>query len=148
MEEFVLCPLFPRQKLNVVNEHDIGTAVGLPEDIKIPLPNSLDEFIGKLFRRQEDNLGLRVVNQQLLGNRRHQVGFSKSGPTVNEKRIEAPSFTMSHCGTSCVSKLAIVTNYEARKIELWIDPHLLETPLKGRILLIRCHHLDLATTLT
>ena len=50
MEELVLRPFLARQELNIVDEHDVSTAVGFPENIEIALADRFDEFIGKLLR--------------------------------------------------------------------------------------------------
>ena len=93
MEKLVLSSLFSREKLDIIDEHDIGRAVGLSKGIKIPLSDRIDKFIGKLLRRQENHFSFWLTDKQLLGNGRHQVSFAEARTTVDEKWIKAAPFT-------------------------------------------------------
>jgi hypothetical protein len=133
VEELILRAFLARDELNIVDEHGINVAIGFSKGIEIPLSNSLDELVRKVLGGQENDLGLRVIGEELLCHCRHQVGLAQASAPVNEERIETAPFLMSNGGAGRVSKLAVIPNHEALKVELGIDAEAFKLPLKSLV---------------
>ena len=67
MEELLLCPLFSRQELNVVDHEHIDVSIALPEIHHLVIANGVDHLVGKLFRGQ--------VGDAQIGSFRHMIAY-------------------------------------------------------------------------
>ena len=87
VEKFFLCALFARDKLNIVNQQQVGHAVFIAEGLYVAFLNGSDQFIGKIFAFDinDAEFGVRAAND--VADCVQQVGFSQAGLTIDKEGI-------------------------------------------------------------
>ena len=87
IEKLFLCAVLVGKKLNVVNKEQVQRVVALLELVKSLALVSFNHIRHKLFCVDVENFGLRVVNQQFVANRMHQVRLAKANAAVNKQGV-------------------------------------------------------------
>jgi len=87
VEEFLLRGILAGNKLDVVDEEEIGAAVFAAELNVPPLLKGRDQFVCKLIAFDVDDVVAWVRPVQLVGNRVEQMRLAEAGRSVDEKRI-------------------------------------------------------------
>ena len=87
MEELFLQSFFAFHELNVVDEQHINFAVTTLEGSNGVATNAIDIFVQERFGRDIANFVMGVVLVNVIPNGMQQVGFAKSGRTINKQRV-------------------------------------------------------------
>ena len=90
MEELFLCTLFSYNKLNIVNKKYINISVLLAElghSRIVAVTDGVDQFICKVFTRDIEDLGFRVILKNKMGNRVHKVSLAETDTCIEIQRV-------------------------------------------------------------
>ena len=87
MEEFLLRGVLTGDKLNIVNQKQVGAAVFVAEFKVFTVAHGFDEFVGKLVALDVDNAVIRMLLLDAVGDGIEQVRFPEAGLAVDEKRV-------------------------------------------------------------
>src|SRR5260370_12515288 len=87
MEELLLRCFPPSEKMDIVDQQEIGFAIPTTKVMHRTLRNRRDHVICELLGTDVHDPTVRVSTQDLMGYRLHQVGLSEPRGTVNEERI-------------------------------------------------------------
>ncbi len=87
MEKFLLSRFFPSQELNVVNQQNVYVAVFVAKAFRPVVPDGVDEFIREFLRGNVHDAACRVMFQNVMADRMHQVRFSQPDPSVQKQRV-------------------------------------------------------------
>ena len=100
MEKLFLRPLLARDELNIVDEQDVHVAVLLPEFFHALVAHAIDEFVGKLLRRQVGHLGPRRPALDMVADGVQEMGLAEPHTAVDEQGIIGPARRVCHrpCG--------------------------------------------------
>src|SRR5690349_23949033 len=90
MEELLLRTFLPAEELNIVNAKQIRLTITFPEFNQVIVLDRVDEFVNEQFARKINHFRVLLLGDHILPDRLHQVGFAKSDPAVNEKRVVSP----------------------------------------------------------
>lgn len=87
MEELLLRLFLARQKLNIVDQKHIYTSIFIAKLYRFVVPDRVDKFVGKLFRRQINDFRRGIMLNHIMADRMHQVGLAESNSSVNKQWI-------------------------------------------------------------
>ena len=87
VEELLLRTFFPSEKLDVIDQQQVGLAISFPKFDQIVVLNRVDEFIDEHFAGKVHHLRVLFVHPDILADRLHQVRLAESHSAVNEKRV-------------------------------------------------------------
>src|SRR5947207_4703687 len=90
VEKFFLRALFAAEKLDVVNQEQIGLPIAFAKLDEIVVLDGVDEFVDEKFAREVHDLRVFLFHSHELPYRLHQVRLAKSHAAVNEERIVGP----------------------------------------------------------
>ena len=96
VEKLLLYAFLVRQKMNVVNQQHVGFAVFAAKLRQSVVLDRLNKFVGKTFRRNVNNLCVRLVLPHEMPDRLRQMGLSEPRVAVNEQRIVGFSGRVRH----------------------------------------------------
>ena len=83
--------------------------------------DSIDNFIGKSFAGYIFYFCVWPCFQNCITDSVHQMGFSKTGISINKKRIINITWIVSYClGCRCGKAIGI-TDYKSFKTLFWVD---------------------------
>ena len=85
MEKFFLGGLFARDKLNIVDQQNIDLAILGAKLFGFLVANSVDDFIGKLFRGDIEHI--QASRLARVANGVQQVGFAQADAAIEKERI-------------------------------------------------------------
>ena len=87
MKKLLLYPLLVRQKMNVVNQQYVGFAVFATKLRQAVVLDRLNKFVGETFRRNVNNLRIRLMLPYEMPDRLRQMGLPEPRVAVNKQRI-------------------------------------------------------------
>ena len=87
VEELLLGALLTGEELDVVDQQCVHRAVEALEFVDGVELQGLHHVRDETFRMQVDHLGVRVLLQQVVAHRMHQVGLAQTDATVEEQRV-------------------------------------------------------------
>ena len=87
MKELLLHGLLPFQEVDVVDEEEVGFAEAPAEIGRRPILNGGDDLVGELLGADEGDSGLGLSQDDLVGDRLHEVCFAESGVAVDEEGV-------------------------------------------------------------
>ena len=90
MEKLFLCGFLANNKLNVINKKNVYSSVFFTKfghSRSITTSNGFNYFISKLFRSYIKDFHIWILFQNKMSDRVHQMGFAKSGSSIQVKRI-------------------------------------------------------------
>ena len=115
MEKFLLSTFLADDKLNIVNEQHVVVSVFFPEfrgrNI-IFVPDGIDQFVGEFLTGYVEDLCFRIVFQNKVGDRVHQVGFAQSHAAVDKQRVVNFAGRFRHSQGSGMSQVVVGAHYE------------------------------------
>ena len=115
MEHLLLGGVPPGDELHVVHEEHVCRAVLGPELLVLPGPDVPDELIGKVLTSDIDDLIVRVIFMDGVGDGIQQVGLAQAGLAVDEERVVVLCRMLGHSQGRCVGQLVGVAHHEALK---------------------------------
>ena len=113
MEHLLLGGVSPGDELHVVHEEDVGGAVLVPELLVLAGADVSDEFVGEVLPADVDDLIVRVILVDGVGNGVEQVGFAQTGFPVDEEGVVILRRVLCHCQGGGVGQLVGVAHHEA-----------------------------------
>lgn len=87
VEELLLHPLFAGEELDVVDEQNVGVAVLVVELCGVLVVDAGDEVVAEFLAGDVDDLVLRMILADLVGDGVHQVGLAQTGGAVDEQGL-------------------------------------------------------------
>ena len=87
LEKFRLRLLLPREELNIVDQQHVDMVVFLAECVHILLADGADKFIGKVRARDIENALFRIVGEDLVADRVHEMRLAEPHAAVDEERV-------------------------------------------------------------
>jgi hypothetical protein len=87
VEKLFLRALFPFEKVDVIDEEDVGFAVAAPELVVGAGLDGGDHFVGELFGADEGDAGGGCAGEDVVGDGLHQVGLAESGSAVEKEGV-------------------------------------------------------------
>ena len=87
VEEFLLCLLLAGDKLNIVNQKQVGIAVFVAEFKVFTAADRFDEFIDKLIALDIDDVVIRMLLLDAVGDGIEQMRFAQAALSVDKQRI-------------------------------------------------------------
>src|SRR5206468_10036382 len=84
VKKFLLRPLLTTEKLDVVNQKNVGLAITLPEFDQITVLNRVDELVDEQLTRKVDHLHVFFLCPDALADGLHQVRLAQTYATVNK----------------------------------------------------------------
>ena len=112
MEEFFLHPVFVAEELNIVDQQDIGGAVFVMETCHIVAVDAVDQVVSEFFTGHINDVVIRMLLFDLVGDGVHQVCFSQTRWTVDEQRIVTLARFFCNCRTGSIGKFVGATHNE------------------------------------
>lgn len=82
VEKFLLCLFFAGQKLNIINKKNVNVPVFHAKAFAAVVPNGINEFIRKLLGGYIKYSGTRVMLQNIMADRMHQMCFAETDAPV------------------------------------------------------------------
>ena len=115
VEEFLLDAFLAGEKLDIINQEDIGVAVGASELGQVVVLNRLNVLVGKFLRRKIGDLQLWVFHQDIVADGVQQMCFAQPHSAVKEQWIVRAPRRLGH-GQGCgVRKVVVVADHEGGK---------------------------------
>ena len=90
VKEFFLRAFLAAEKLNVVDQKQIGLAITLSEFYQIAVLNRVDEFVDEQFAREIHHLRTFLFRPHILADRLHEVRLAQAHAAVNKQRVISP----------------------------------------------------------
>ena len=87
MKKFFLCRLFAGNKLNIIYQQEIYFSEFLSEFLHFSVLERIYQSISKIFAFDISNAFFRILFMNSLADCKKKMRFSKTGISVNEKRI-------------------------------------------------------------
>ena len=87
VEELVLRGFLAAEKLDVIDEQEIGLAVPAPEVVGGAALNRGDEFVGELLGADVGDASVGEARDDVVGDGLHEVRLAESGVAVQEERV-------------------------------------------------------------
>ncbi len=87
VEELFLRTVFVGKELDVIDQQKIERVVALFELVKGAALVGFNHIRNELFRVDVENLGVRLVFEQLVAHSVHQVGLTQADAAVDEQRV-------------------------------------------------------------
>ena len=86
VEKFLLSGIFARKDVHIIDEQDIDVAVGLSERLHFRAADGSDDMLGKSLCACVE--GIQPLLFKSVGQRHHEVGFSRSGAAPEIDRVK------------------------------------------------------------
>ena len=115
MEKLLLRALLAGEKLHVVDQQHVRTAVAAAEFLEIAAAHGIDELVGEFLAGQIDHARARLAAEDFLADGLHQVGLAEAGAAVDEERVITDAGFLGHRLAGGVGELAVSTDHEARE---------------------------------
>src|SRR5206468_996971 len=112
MEKFLLRPLFTTEKLNVVNQKNVGLAITLPEFDQITVLDCVDELVDEQLTRDVKHLHVFPFRPDELADGLHKMGLAQTDAAVNEQRIVRTRRRLRDGETGRVRDFIVRADYE------------------------------------
>ena len=87
MEELFLGPFLASEELNVIDEQGVDRSVKALELIDCVELQGLDHVSYKTLGMQVHDLGIRILLQEVVTHRVHQVRFTQTYAAIKEERV-------------------------------------------------------------
>ena len=120
MEKFLLRRFLAGDKLNIVNQKQIGVAVFIAEFIVPAFLQGSNQFICKLITLDIDDVVAGMVFVHDARNGVEKVRFAEAGRAINEKRVIRFRRIVGHRNSCCVRKAIRGADDEIVKGKLWV----------------------------
>ncbi len=105
MEKLFLHLFAASQKMNVVHQENVTTAVFFTEWHKLLVLDGIDILVDEAFGGNIGNPARLVLRQEIVADRMHEMGFSKPRCPINKKRIVSATGRMRDSPTTRMSIL-------------------------------------------
>src|SRR5256885_164548 len=115
MKKFLLRPLFTAEKLNVVNQKNVGQAITFPEFYQITMLYRVDELVDEQLTRDVKHLHVFPFGPDELADGLHQMGLAQADASVNEQRIVRSRRRLRDGETGCVRDFIVRADDERFK---------------------------------
>ena len=112
VEELFLCGLFAFQKVNVVDQKQIGLAVALPECLPGSVSHRGDQLVHELLGSNVGDPGARISLERFVRNCLHKMGFANARRAVDEQRVVGPARRLGNCVSRGSRQLVGLSDYE------------------------------------
>ncbi len=124
VEELLLDALFSRQKLDVVNEQQVGLAVFLAESGYLVVLDAVNIFVGEFLRSNENDARALFVTGDELADGMEQMSLAQSDTAVKEEGIIRFAGAMPGSTGGCEATLNLTCNWrpEAAVTASWSSP--------------------------
>ena len=87
MEEFLLCPLFSCDELNVIDQQEVDRPVARAEGGRVVVADRIDELIGEVLGRTIDDHRAGKQANSPVTNRVEQVRLAEADAAIDEQRV-------------------------------------------------------------
>jgi len=75
------------QEMDVIDEHGVEAAEDAAEPLRLPMLDGGDKVVHEAFAGQEEHAHLRVIVEQAMGDRLHQVCLAQTNAAVEEEGV-------------------------------------------------------------
>ena len=110
VEELFLNALFAGEKLDVVDQKDVGLTILFAEFDQLIVLNAIDVFVCKFFRRDIGDTRSLFIGGDMMANSMEQMCFSQADPAIKEKRIVGFAGGLRNCEGCGVGKVVVVAD--------------------------------------
>ena len=121
MEELLLGTVFTGDELNIIHQKQVGVPVFAAEFHVSALFYGGNQLIGKLIAFDVDNMEVRMIFNNMVGNGVEQMGLAQSAFAVDEKRVIGIGRLGGNSPGSSMGKPVGGAHHEVIKGELLID---------------------------
>ena len=111
-KEFLLRPLLPTQKLNVVNQKNVGLPITLAEFHQITVLDRVDEVVNKQLTGDVDHLHVLPFRPDELADGLHEMGLAETDAAVNKEGIIRTRRRLRDSETGCVRDFIVRSDDE------------------------------------
>ena len=115
VEELLLNSFLPGEKLDIVDQQDIGFAVSTPEFGQFIVLDRFDVLVGEFLRRKTEDLQLWVFLEHIVADGVQQVRFAQPHPGVKKQWVVGASRRLGHGQSRRVREVVVVPNHEGGK---------------------------------
>ena len=116
MKEFFLRPLLAAEKLNVVDQKNVGLTITLAEFDEVTVLDRIDELINEKFARKINDLRVFFLRHSILADGLHQVRLAESDTAVNKEWVVSSGRRLRHRQTGGVGDLVVRTDYKTFEV--------------------------------
>ena len=120
VKEFLLGAFLTAQKLDVINQKEIGLAITLPKLNQITVLDGIDELVNEEFARDVDHFHVFFLSPNVLTDGLHQVRLAKTDSAVNEQRVVCAGWRLRDGETCRVCNLVVRPDHERFECVAWI----------------------------
>src|SRR5439155_3966714 len=110
VKEFFLRTFLAAQKLNVVDQKQIGLTITLSEFDKVTVLDRVDELVDEKFARKINHLGVFFLRQDVLADGLHEMRLAQADSAINKERIVSAGRRLRDRETGRVRDLVIRTD--------------------------------------
>src|ERR1700751_4907445 len=107
VKEFLLRSLLTTEKLNVVDQKNIGLPITLPEFYQITVLDRVDELVDEKLTGDVDHLHVFSFRPDELADGLHEMGLAQTDATVDEEGIVRTRRRLRDSETGCVRNFVI-----------------------------------------
>src|SRR6266699_1146097 len=123
VKKLFLRALLAAEKLDVVDQKEIGLAISLSEFDQVTVLDRVDELVDKQFAGEIHHLGiLLLLRPDVLAYGLHQMRLAKTDAAVNEQRVVGPRGRLCDCETGGMRYLVIRADHKRFDRVSWIKP--------------------------
>ena len=112
VKKFLLRSLFSAEKLDIINQKQVGLAVALTEFHQGIVLNSVDKFVDEQLARQIHHLRRFLFHPDILADGLHQVRLAQTNAAINKERIVSTRGRLGHRQTRGVRDLIVRADHE------------------------------------
>ena len=135
VEELLLYPLLAGEKLDIINQQNLGLAVLLPELHELVVLNGSNVVVCEFLGGHIGNLCTFLVSRHMLAHCVKQMRFAKASTAVKEQRVVRLAWLLCHGHRSGMRKAIVVANNEGVEGVARIKDQVALAHLLGRRLL-------------
>ena len=123
MEEFLLGGFLAGDELDIVDEEQVRFPIFVAEFDVLTALDGGNQFVGKLVTLDVDNLGIRLLLTDAVGNGIQQMGLTHAGRAVDKQRVVHITGMVADGDGSRMGKAVGRAHHEIIKIKLGIKIH-------------------------
>jgi len=121
MKEFLLKAFLSGEKVNIVDQEQVHTAVTLSELKRLIGLKRINEFVDEGFGRDVANAGRSSMGEDIMTDGLHEVGFTEARVAVDKEGVISFGGRLSHGHACGVSKTVGGAHDECIKLELFVE---------------------------
>src|SRR5215831_6469475 len=112
MKKLFLGALFATEKLDVIDQEQIGLSITLSKLNQIIVLNGVDELVDKQLTGKIHHLRILFLSANVLADCLHEVGLAQTNAAIDKERVVSPCRRLGNGKTGRVCNLIVRTDDE------------------------------------